>query len=113
MTEKILISELRCPCCGEVIIDDAFLARLRLAREIAGVPFVINSGFRCASHNKEVGSTSLNHVEGKAADIRVIDGPTRGKILRGLYEAGFKRIGITKTFIHADSMDLVESCWLY
>jgi len=113
MAEKITLSELRCPCCGETIIDDAFLARLRLAREIAGVPFVINSGYRCEKHNKEVGSTSQNHVEGKAADIQSINGPSRGRILKGLYKAGFKRVGIAKTFIHADSMDTVESCWLY
>ena len=113
MTEKILLSELRCPCCGEIVIDDAFLARLRLAREIAGVPFVITSGYRCEKHNKEVGSSSRNHVEGKAADISATDGPTRGRILKGLYEAGFKRVGIARTFIHADNTDAVESCWLY
>jgi uncharacterized protein YcbK (DUF882 family) len=113
MTEKILLSELRCPCCGEIIIDDAFLARLRLAREIAGVPFVVTSGYRCERHNKEVGSSSRNHVEGKAADISAIDGPTRGKILKGLYKAGFERVGIARTFIHCDTMDAVESCWLY
>jgi uncharacterized protein YcbK (DUF882 family) len=113
MTEKIFLSELRCPCCGEIIIDDAFLARLRLAREIAGVPFVITSGYRCEKHNEEIGSSSRNHVEGKAADIRATNGPARGKILKGLYKAGFERVGIRKDFIHCDTMEAVESCWLY
>jgi len=113
MSNKITMSELRCPCCGETCIDDAFFARLNLAREIACVPFVINSGYRCEKHNKEIGSTSRNHVDGKAADIRATHGPSRGKILNGLYQAGFKRIGIGKTFIHADTMESVESCWLY
>jgi len=110
---KVVLSEMRCPCCGEIIIDEAFFVRLNLARDIAGVPFVINSGYRCPRHNAEVGSTSRNHIEGKAVDIRASDGPTRGKILKGLYKAGFERIGIHKTFIHADTMDKVESCWLY
>jgi len=113
MSEKITLEELKCPCCGEVHIDSIFLHKLRQAREIAEVPFIINSGYRCENHNKEVGSTSRNHVEGKAADIKAIDGPTRGKILKGLYKAGFVRIGVSKTFIHCDTMDAVESCWLY
>lgn len=106
--------EMSCKCgCGNCSVDSLFLAKLDEAREIAGVPFIITSGVRCPHHNAEVGSTSRNHVEGKAADIRAVDGPTRGKILEGLYRAGFKRIGIAKTFIHADTMDKVESCWLY
>ncbi|MFH2000720.1 MAG: peptidase M15, partial [Planctomycetota bacterium] len=60
-----------------------------------------------------VGSTSKNHTSGKAADIKATDGPTRGKILKGLYRAGFQRIGVAKDFIHADSMDEVESAWFY
>lgn len=107
------LEEFNCPCCGKHPIDALFLAQLEKAREIAGVPFVINSGYRCEKHNREVGSTSRNHVSGKAADIRATDGPTRGKILKGLYRAGFTRTGIGKTYIHVDSMDAVESAWLY
>lgn len=110
---SIGIDELRCPCCGKVEIDSIFFARLRRARTMADVPFIINSGYRCPKHNAEVGSTSKNHTSGKAADLKVSGGPTRGKILFGLYTAGFKRVGISKTFIHCDTSDDVESCWLY
>jgi uncharacterized protein YcbK (DUF882 family) len=106
-------SEFACRCCGKHPIDSLFLAQLERAREISGVPYVINSGYRCPKHNAEVGSTSANHTSGKAADISAKDGPTRGKILKGLYRAGFTRIGISKDFIHVDSMDEVESAWLY
>jgi hypothetical protein len=94
-------------------MNPKFMEMIEEAREIAGVPFVINSGYRCPEHNKAVGSTSTNHTSGKAADIQATDGPTRGKILKGLYSAGFKRIGIAKDFIHADITDSVESAWLY
>jgi uncharacterized protein YcbK (DUF882 family) len=94
-------------------MDAIFLVMVNNAREYAGVPFIINSGYRCEKHNREVGSQSANHPSGKAVDIRATDGPTRGKILKGLYRAGFTRIGIGKDFIHADTMDEVESCWLY
>jgi uncharacterized protein YcbK (DUF882 family) len=108
------LDEFTCKCgCGRNNMDKDFLKRLDLARDLAGVPFSINSGCRCPEHNNCVGSTSINHVEGKAADIKATDGHTRIKILEGLIKAGFKRIGIHKTFIHADSMDQPESLWLY
>lgn len=107
--------EFKCKCCGKAPIDPLFVAQLEKARGIAGVPFVITSGYRCPKHNAAVGSTSKNHTSGKAADIKATDGPTRGKILKGLYRAGFQRIGISfeNGFIHADSMDDIESCWHY
>lgn len=107
--------EFSCKCCGKHPMDALFLAQLENARGIAGVPFRITSGYRCPKHNTEVGSTAPNHPSGKAADIEALDGPTRGKILRGLYQAGFRRVGISfeKGFIHADTMDDIESCWHY
>lgn len=106
--------EFKCKCgCGKVILDALFLSQLEKAREIAGVPFVINSGYRCPAHNKAEGSTSKNHTSGRAADIKANNGPQRGQILKGLYLAGFRRIGIGPNFIHADTMDDVESAWLY
>ena len=106
--------EFVCKCgCGDKTMDALFLAQLDNAREHAGVRFTINSGKRCQKHNADVGSTSQNHPSGKAADIACLDGPTRIKIVMGLIRAGFRRIGIAKTFIHADSMDDIESMWFY
>lgn len=110
------LDEFKCHCCGQVHMDDDFLAKLDLAREYAGTPFKIMSGYRCPKHNKAVGSTSKNHVNGKAADITCTVGPQRIMILQGLTKAGFNRLGIAKTFIHADTMDnegSPKSCWLY
>jgi hypothetical protein len=49
------IEEFACHCCGKIAMDEAFLARLEKAREIAGVPFKITSGYRCPKHNAVVG----------------------------------------------------------
>jgi len=108
-------SEFTCKCgCGGNKMQSAFLEVLDKARELAGVPFKINSGYRCEKHNKEVGSTSRNHTSGNAADIACTDGPTRFKIVRGLIAAGFKRIGVAKTFIHADCVEGgPTSIWFY
>ena len=108
--------EMQCHCgCGDHRMDTLFLAQLDRAREYAGIPFIITSGKRCPKHNAEVGSTSLNHPSGKASDIKAEDGPTRGKIVKGLYFAGFRRIGIDfkRGFVHADSMEDIESLWIY
>ena len=111
------IDEFKCKgknCCeGIQHMDALFLAQIDNARDYAGVPFVVNSGYRCEKHNKEVGSTSENHPSGKACDIECLTGPHRLKIVMGLIRAGFRRIGISKTFIHADSMDEVASIWMY
>jgi len=110
------LEEFKCHCgCGDFLMSPTFLQMLDRAREIADVPFIIVSGKRCPAHNASVGSTSTNHVRGKASDIKAVDGPTRGKILKGLYLAGFVRIGISfkGKFIHADINDGPESCWDY
>jgi zinc D-Ala-D-Ala carboxypeptidase len=106
--------EFACKCgCGDRIMDAIFLGMLDNAREYAGVPFIINSGKRCEKHNKTCGSTSDNHPSGRAVDIKCLYGPDRLKIVMGLIRAGFRRIGIRKDFIHADTMDEIESMWLY
>ncbi len=106
--------EFTCKCkCGFNNLEFIFFKMLKYARELSDTPYIINSGCRCEEHNIFVGSTSENHREGQGADIRARRGPERGKILKGLYSAGFERIGIHSKFIHVDFMNKVESCWLY
>lgn len=110
------LTEFACKHCGEVKMNAYFLDKLDNARDIAGVPFTINSGYRCPAHNKAIGSTSQNHPQGRAADIKAEDRAIRMKILTGLILAGFRRIGVHPKFIHVDSMDYAgspESCWFY
>ena len=35
------------------MMEEEFLERLDLARDIAGFPFIVNSGFRSIAHNKK------------------------------------------------------------
>ncbi len=97
-----------------------FLKKLDRARGIAKVPFKISSGFRTSQHNvnlKEQGykaSANSSHLKGCAADIICKDSGTRQKIVDGLIQAGFTRIGIAKTFIHCDTdKDKNDAIWLY
>ena len=111
-------SEFSCKCgCGagpsEMLRD--FLVRLENAREVAGIPFVISSGFRCAKHNKFVSGVSDSaHTLGLAADILVAGSEARHKILASVIKF-FPRVGIDKHFIHVD-FDLTKpnpSVFLY
>ena len=112
--------EFACKCgCGRADMDEQFLDILLVARNKAGVAFGINSGFRCPDHNRNIGSTSINHTSGKAADISARTGLVRARVLAGLYHAGFRRIGISfhpgAEFVHCDSRwpEAPESCWTY
>ena len=81
-----------------------FLAMLEYAREKAGIPFVITSGYRTPAHNRKVGGvTNSAHTKGRAADIRYQTEKDAEKIIRAALDAGFKRIGIGNRFIHLDN----------
>ena len=97
-----------------------FLKTLDKARDIANIPFKISSGFRTAQHNVTLrkqgykASANSSHLKGCAADIMCNDSGTRQKIVNGLIQAGFTRIGIAKTFIHCDTdKDKNDAIWLY
>jgi hypothetical protein len=70
------------------------LTRLDDARDIAGVPFVLTS-----SHRE---GDDKSHGRGYAVDIRTKTSRNRFHIVRGLIEAGFRRIGIYDLHAHAD-----------
>ena len=99
-------SEFRCGCgCGLNLGDmsQAFVTRLDLARDISKTSYSLNRSISCAAHNEKIGGLDNSaHLTGHAADIRVVNSVERYKILEGLIKAGFKRIGVYKTFIHVD-----------
>ncbi len=99
-------SEFFCPCgCGLNIedIDKIALEDIQTAREIAGVPFIINSSIRCISHNTaEGGSDTSSHLPGYAFDIRCVSSSDRMKMVKALLLTRLNRIGIGKYFLHSD-----------
>lgn len=92
------------------------LIMLDMARDLAGVPFVITSGFRSEAQNRAVGGASNSaHLRGYAVDIRCTNSGIRQKIVDSCIRVGFNRIGIAKTFIHVDCDPSLPSnkIWLY
>lgn len=113
MEQYFTDDELRCKCCEKLVIDLDFRTRLNNARALAGFAFVVTSGYRCEQHNQAVGSTSTNHVLGKAADIKCTNGWTRYAIVRAMIEANMMGIGIGNYFIHCDTNRTDHAIWTY
>ena len=87
-----------------VNMDANFLSMLCDAREMANIPFKINSGYRTKEHNSKVGGKEKSsHLKGKAADISCSSSRERWIIITALQDASFNRIGIANNFIHVDS----------
>ena len=93
---------------GKKNMNMDFVQRLDDARELAGVPFKITSGFRSPEYHADLKnrgyhtSPSSEHLKGNAADIATPDSMSRYKIIRSLMDVGFTRFGIGETFIHVD-----------
>ena len=84
-------------------MDVSFLEKLDNARELAGVPFKITSGYRTEKHNRAVGGElKSSHLSGVAVDIAASNDVVRFKLLSALLKIGFSRLGIGKDFVHVD-----------
>lgn len=85
-------------------LDAKLVAMLDDAREAAGVPFVITSGYRDPEHNKAVGGVKDSaHAKGLAVDIRAPNDQIGKIIAMGLGAAGFSRRFISYSgHIHVD-----------
>ena len=96
-------------------MQDSTMQMLDKARELADIPFVINSGFRTPKHNKEVGGVDdSSHLTGYGADIRCRDRANFERVVLGLIAAGFKRIGVHHSYVHADNDPAKrQTTWLY
>jgi len=100
-------SEFACKCCGQGGIQQSTREKAESARNIAGVPFIINSGYRCPVNQGkliEAGLSELtsSHPKGYAIDVSATESHQRYRILLGLLKAGFNRIEIRGTWLHAD-----------
>ena len=100
-------SEHTCKCgCGLETMDKTHMYMLNQARDLAGIPFVVNSGRRCEQHNKaEGGRATSSHLLGFASDLLAKSSRARFLIVRALIVVGFCRIQINfkKGYVHVDN----------
>lgn len=97
-------------------MNPKLLKMLDDAREFADVPFTITSSWRSKAHNMKVGGKPNSaHLRGTAVDISCFSSHQRMLIVSALLDAGFTRVGLASTFIHADiDRELPQQVmWLY
>lgn len=87
-------------------LSPKLIEMLDVAREAAGVPFVITSGWRDPGHNGEVGGVKDSaHCMGLAVDLRAPNDEYGKQVAFGLGRAGFKRVGFYDKHLHCDVDD--------
>lgn len=95
-------------------MSPSFMNRLQTARDIAGLPFCINSAYRSVSYEKRKGRSGKSmHCLGRAVDVSCKDSVSRYRIVNSALQAGFHGIGIGKNFIHLDDRESSTLIWLY
>lgn len=91
------------PPCQVSDLHPELVDRLILAQKMCGEQFTVTSGFRSQAYERSKGRKgSSSHCKGLAVDVSAINSHLRFKIVAALLYAGFPRLGIGKTFIHAD-----------
>lgn len=97
--------EFACGCgCGYDDISLDLVAMLEMIRDAVGSsPLRVSSGCRCQRHNQDVGGAANSaHLRGTAVDLYVTDADQRFRLVAAAIQAGIRRIGVARTFIHLD-----------
>lgn len=85
-------------------MNKGFMEALDEARDLAGFPFDIESGYREGDE--------LAHGKGLAVDIKASGNWERMEIVKTLIEVGIPRIGVYDLHIHADmDLSLPQGMW--
>lgn len=102
-------------CCSTTLINPKLVEYLNKIREHFNAPITISSGYRCATHNRNVGgATGSRHTKGDAADI-IVKGHNPREVAQYAESIGVKGIGLYETakdgyFVHVDTRDY-KSFW--
>lgn len=102
-------------CCEVTYVNPKLVEYLQKIREHFGKPITITSGYRCYTHNKNVGGANgSRHTKGDAADI-VVSGVSPREVAKYAESIGVKGIGLYETqadgyFTHIDTRDS-KSFW--
>ena len=77
LTAHFNVSEFRCKCGGnhDTLIDNNLAPKLeQLYKALNCSKIIVNSGYRCTTHDKNVGGNGYGqHTKGTAADIVCYD----------------------------------------
>lgn len=110
LSPNFKLHEFICKCgkyCSEVTIDLKLIAYLQAIRDHFGKPLIPTSGYRCATHNANVGGARASyHTKGRACDF-VIEGVKPSEIAAYAESLGCLGIGLYEgsggNFVHIDT----------
>lgn len=86
----------------------ALAKNLQVLRDFLDKPVMVNSGYRSVAHNRRIGGkVNSQHLQGKAADIRVegVKPAELAQVVEKLIASGKMKqggLGIYPTFVHYD-----------
>lgn len=113
LTANFTTSEFDCKCgryCHTTQIDEKLVEYLQQIRTHFNQPIFITSGYRCPTHNANVGGASNSyHRKGQACDFYV-NGVSPAEVCKYAESIGIKGIGIYDNFTHIDTRDY-KSFW--
>lgn len=100
-------SEFACHHCGQCIRIHPRLTELleELRANIGNIPIHINSGYRCPTHNANVGGVpNSQHVQGTAADLAIPQTLSLSEFVEYVKQLPFDWIGVYpySYFVHVD-----------
>ena len=112
LTNNFTKAEMACQHCGLCLMGDGFMQKLQALRDAFGGPLTVTSGYRCRTHNTNVGgSPNSYHTKGRAADLQVPDKIEDAVRLMVLAQQIFPNAVQGPGFIHVD--DGPKRKWSY
>lgn len=119
LSEHFKVSEFKCKCGGThntLVAEDLVtkLEQLRTALNCSKI--IINSGYRCSAHDKNVGGSGTGqHTTGKAADIVCYDSSGKAissrKVTCAAQDIGFSGIANIDNTYTATHVDVASRTW--
>jgi zinc D-Ala-D-Ala carboxypeptidase len=115
--------EFDCLCandeCVTTLIDEELLPKLEALREAVACPLTITSAYRCSAHmaalrarGYETAKKTSQHELGRAVDVTT--GKHSGAEIEVLArKAGFRAVGVARTFVHVDLRGERDRSWSY
>lgn len=105
----------RCPYCGgEMRVEPRLVEALEMLRAACCYPIAVNSGYRCAVHNRLVcGAPSSMHLQGRAADVTIRNHTGEEIVAAALKIPYFRGFGAAALWAHVDVRTGPISKWRY
>lgn len=119
--KELTDQELACKCCGKVKFDNNSKEKHEKLIYFLSWHPGISSACRCLNHNKEIGSKDTSahvftvEINSTGIDYKIKNSWERYEVVAAAIKAGFRRIGVAKTFVHVDDQPDKPKplIWLY